>query len=474
MIFNSNNRACLPVMMLITGMLFHLTGCQKSNSKGDVAPSIDLTLLGGAGTVFDKTSGAFSREPKGFPKELSRQFFRGRAFFRDPWVTAPASTKARDGLGPHFNARSCEACHLEDGRGRPPLSLNEPMTSLLFRISVPGETETGGPAPVPNYGGQIQNFAVLPLKAEAFPYVNYEIISGSFADGETYELRKPTYGFKSLAFGPLPEDVMISPRVAPAMIGLGLLEAIDESDILDLADPNDENGDGISGRVNRVWDVESQSYKIGRFGWKANQPNIRQQTAGAFLGDIGITSSMFPQENCPGGISDCTLAVSGGSPELLDVILDDVTLYSLSLAVPAQRHSDDPAVQNGYQVFVDIGCESCHRSTWRTGVNEASSFFSEQTIHPFTDLLLHDMGEDLADNRPDFTATGREWRTAPLWGLGLQETVNGHLNLMHDGRARGFSEAILWHGGEGEESKQRFKELDTVKRQELIRFLESL
>ncbi|NRA68333.1 MAG: thiol oxidoreductase [Pseudobacteriovorax sp.] len=446
----------------------------KSSSQPGANTEFDYTLLGGGTTIFDKTSGAFSREPPGLTIDDSRMFFRGRAFFRDPWVTAPASTKARDGLGPHFNARSCEACHVDDGRGRPPIENGEAMTSMLLRISVPGANEGEPPLPVPGYGTQIQNFATPGNTAEGFPIVGYEIIQGSYADGETYELRKPIYSIINPAYGDLPANIEISPRVAPSMIGLGLLEAIAASDILSLTDPEDENRDGISGRVNYVRDVETGELVIGRFGWKGNQPNIRQQTAGAFLGDIGITSSVFPEENCREEQTACIESENGGSPELIESILDSVTFYSLGLAVPAQRESQDEDVLAGAQLFQSIGCDSCHRSTWITTASKSSDSFSEQKIHPFTDLLLHDMGDGLADNRPDHLASGREWRTPPLWGIGLQETVNGHLFLLHDGRARGFAEAILWHGGEASAAQQTFLNLKKEQRNQLIKFLESL
>ena len=271
-----------------------------------------------------------------------------------------------------------------------------------------------------------------------------------------------------------PTDILTSPRVAPAMIGLGLLEAIPEQDILEQADPEDLDQDGISGKVNMVWDVINEKKSLGRFGWKANQPNLRQQTAGAFLGDIGITSSLFSSENCASGQDACAGSIHGGSPELIDVILDDTAFYSSTLGVPAQRNGDDPEVLAGQKIFKELNCQGCHRMSWETGDNEISVALAGQTIHPFTDMLLHDMGPELADGRPDFDADGQEWKTPPLWGIGLLKTVNGHTRLMHDGRARSLEEAILWHGGEGEDSRDRFKNLSAEDRSQLIRFLESL
>lgn len=454
-----------------------LLSCDQSKQPDQAVETeeqADFTRLAGSATVFDETPLAYSREVAKLGLEHSRAFNRGRAFFRDVWVTAPATTSSRDGLGPVFNARSCEACHVEDGRGRPPLEDESVFTSMLIRLSIPGRSETGGPLPLPDYGDQIQNFAIPGVPIEGQPKVRYQSQAGSFADGTPYELLVPSYTIEDLNFGALPDDTRMSPRVAPAMIGLGLLEAIPAEEILALADPEDLDGDGISGKANMVWSVEAGSPQLGRFGWKANQPTLKQQVAGAFRGDIGISSRLFPSENCPALQSDCAASPHGGEPELLDTILDDVVLYSAALAVPAQRRSQDPDVRRGQQLFHEAGCESCHRSTWVTGDSEHSPILSQQTIHPFTDLLLHDMGEALADQREDFLANGNEWRTPPLWGLGLLEKVNGHMRLLHDGRARSISEAILWHGGEGENAKQRFLQFSESERQALLRFLESL
>jgi CxxC motif-containing protein (DUF1111 family) len=267
--------------------------------------------------------------------------------------------------------------------------------------------------------------------------------------------------------------VQVSPRVAPFMIGLGLLGAVPEETVLAAADPDDADGDGISGRPNTVWDRRAQSEALGRFGWKANQPSVEQQNSGAFLGDIGITSDLFPEQNCTSVEPDCVAAPNGGDPEVDQDKIDSVTFYASLLAVPARRDFDDPTVLAGEQLFHDIGCVACHRSTLVTGDADIPAL-SAQTIHPYTDLLLHDMGPDLADERPDYQADGREWRTAPLWGIGLIDNVNRHDFLLHDGRARGFAEAILWHGGEGEAARERFRTLSEEDRAALLRFLESL
>jgi CxxC motif-containing protein (DUF1111 family) len=256
-------------------------------------------------------------------------------------------------------------------------------------------------------------------------------------------------------------------------VGLGLLAAIMDDDILDNVDEFDADGDSISGKANYVWNVEEERLTLGRFGWKANQPSLRQQIAGAFNGDLGVTSSLFPSENCNPWL-DCDAMENGGEPELTDVQLDQQELYIAALSVPIRRNYKDVDVLKGKIIFSEIGCNNCHKEEFVTGDYEVLSQLSNQTIRPYTDLLLHDMGEGLADDSPDFLATGQEWRTPPLWGIGLIETVNGHEFLLHDGRARDIEEAVLWHGGEAAKSQRNYRELCEADRTRLIKFLESL
>jgi CxxC motif-containing protein (DUF1111 family) len=429
-------------------------------------------LSGGSSTVFDQSRDAFSFASPALKDERRDGFFVGNATFNRNWVTAPASAVGVDGLGPTFNATSCSACHLKDGRGHPPLA-GEPTLSLLARLSIPGTGAHGGPVPEPTYGGQLQNAAILGVPTEGTVRIDYDELVGSYGDGTAYSLRRPRVAFDSLAFGPMAADVMISARVAPANFGLGLLEAIPEADILARADPDDADGDGISGRPNQVWDQTRGSVALGRFGWKANQPSIRQQVAGAFQGDIGITSPVFPDENCPAPQTDCAAAPSGGAPEIDEPKLVDVVFYGQTLAVPGRRDVGDATVLLGKALFAELRCASCHVPRFVTGPHEVPELVG-QTIYPYTDLLLHDLGDGLADGRPDYLATGREWRTAPLWGIGLVPIVNQHSLYLHDGRARGLAEAILWHGGEAEASKEAFRNLPADDRAALLRFLESL
>jgi CxxC motif-containing protein (DUF1111 family) len=439
------------------------------------APALDPTeeLAGGDTTVFDTTRAAYSYSARNLTAEERGDFAVGNNLFGDNWVTAPSSTSARDGLGPVYNALSCGSCHFNDGRGRPPEPDEGEMVSALVRLSVPGEGPHGGPAPEPTYGGQLQPRSIAGVPAEGATTLGWEELPGRYEDGEPYSLRRPVLTIHDLAFGPLDPETLTSLRVAPPVFGLGLLEAVPEASILALADEGDADGDGISGRPNRVWDARRSETVLGRFGWKANQPTLEQQTAGAFLGDIGITTSLFPEAECGPTQSECAEARDGGSPELSDELLAFVVFYGRTLAVPARRDVDDPEVQRGRALFRSAGCDGCHVPTLETGDSDIEAL-SHQRIWPYTDLLLHDLGEGLADGRPDFLATGSEWRTPPLWGIGLLETVNRHTYLLHDGRARGLAEAILWHGGEAEPAREAFRSMSAAERAALLRFLESL
>ncbi|MCH9685412.1 MAG: thiol oxidoreductase [Deltaproteobacteria bacterium] len=447
-------------------------GCGED--EPGLAPFLGEELAGGETTVFDTTRLAYALHFRNLDQQQRGDHFVGNSFFNQNWVEAPASTEGRDGLGPVFNAKSCSACHFRDGRGRPPLP-GEDMLGVLIRLSVPGSTDNGGPHPVDAYGGQLQPQGITGVPAEGTPLVEYEEVPGQYPDGATYSLRQPTYRFEDLAFGPLPDDLLISPRSAPAVFGLGLLEAVPEADILAYADPDDRDGDGISGRPNYPFDPITGQPRLGRFGWKANQPGLRQQNTGAFLGDLGITTTLRPGNNCAEPQLECQQAAVSMQPEADDKVVDRVTFYVRTLAPPARRDVDDPEVLAGRELFSEVGCADCHVASFVTedafaDIPQAAN----QTIWPYTDMLLHDMGEALADGRPDFDATGTEWRTPPLWGLGLLQRVNEHTMLLHDGRARDAEEAILWHGGEAERSREDFTALTPADRGRLLLFLESL
>jgi CxxC motif-containing protein (DUF1111 family) len=403
-----------------------------------------------------------------------RLFSTGNAFFNQAWTEAPSSNQSRDGLGPLFNARSCSSCHFKDGRGRPPLAGENELRSMLFRIGAPGTPPGDAAQADPTYGDQLQPYGIGGVPGEGAPRVTYATLAGQYADGEAYELLAPTYSIDTPSHGPFVDGLRISPRVAPAMIGLGLLEAIPDDRLHQLEDPDDADDDGISGRSNRVWDEQAQQLTVGRFGWKAEQPSVRQQAAGAFGGDMGITSSLFPSHTCTASQTECQGAAAGGDPEISDDLLERVVRYSQLLAVPARLTFADDDVLRGKAVFSELGCQSCHTPSHRTSASAPLEEVRDQPIWPYTDLLLHDMGDALSDQRPSFAATGNEWRTPPLWGLGHYPDVNGHERLLHDGRARGVAEAILWHGGEAEAVKHAFVELPASSRLDLIAFVESL
>jgi CxxC motif-containing protein (DUF1111 family) len=429
-------------------------------------------LPGGATTVFDDTRNAFSFPARNLREQHRAAFFVGNSFFNDNWTSAPGSVDSRDGLGPLFNARSCSGCHFKDGRGRPP----EPggvMRTMLLRVSVPGRGPHGAPRPDPHYGDQIQGAALPGLPAEADVVVDYDPVDGQFPDGQRFSLRRPRYRLANAGYGPPRRDLQSSARVAPAMIGLGLLEAVPDSQLEALADPEDRDGDGISGRPNQTWDVRGARLALGRFGWKAEQPSVLQQAAAAFAGDMGITSSLFPRPNHTARQPACAGRPSGGTPEVSDEILRQVALYARTLAVPARRRLDDPVVGRGQRLFAAAGCAACHRPSLHTGPSELPEL-ADQVIFPYTDLLLHDLGEGLSDHRPSFRAAGSEWRTAALWGLGLYPKVNGHGFLLHDGRARSVTEAVLWHEGEAARARQAFMQLPAGDRAALVAFVESL
>lgn len=431
-------------------------------------------LSGGTTTTYLENREAFSAPLANLDRSRLRAFAFGRHLFRRNWVIAPASVDSLDGLGPTFNRVSCSGCHLKDGRGRPPKNFDEPMKAMVVRLSIPGVAGDGGPLPHPNYGTQLQDKGILGVPKEGRARIVYEELAGFFGDGEPYSLRAPIYQFSEMSHGPLGAEALYSGRVAPATHGLGLLEAVDEGLIISRADPEDLDGDGISGRVNWVWDPVDQKRALGRFGWKASVVSLYQQVAGAAVADMGITTSVFPTQNCLPAQSACLSAPDGGAPELDDARLAKLVLYTRSLAVPARRNVNEPVVRQGELLFLDAGCGGCHLPNWETSSEALMPELAGQNIHAYTDLLLHDMGEGLADGRPDFEASGREWRTPPLWGIGLIHRVNLHRFFLHDGRARGLMEAILWHGGEAEVSRDIVRAMSSEDREALIAFLNSL
>lgn len=465
------NKILITCLLLLS--LF-ITGCNKNEDDYVPLEAEDgEQYSGGTSTVSNTTQEAFGFFSPVLTTDERGDFGVGNSLFRQSWVSAPSSTTGRDGLGPFYNATSCSNCHFKDGRGRPPAFDGELGKGLLLRLSLPGTDAFGASLPDPVYGHQLQDNAIIGPIVKGQIGITYQAITETFDDGTTVQLLKPIYRIDNLGYNALARGVLISPRVANQIVGLGLLEAIPQATLLSFADENDANGDGVSGRANYVYDVESNSQKMGRFGWKANQPSVKQQVAAAFSGDMGITSYLFPNELCPPGV-DCDAIPNGGSPEIIDINFNRVVLYSQTLSVPMRRDYKEQNVLRGKQIFGNLNCVACHIPKMQTGNDHPIAGMRNQTIRPYTDLLLHDMGPALADNAPDFLASGSEWRTPALWGMGLINTVNGHTKLMHDGRANNATEAILWHGGEAEQAKQNFKKLSAKDREDLLAFLNSL
>ncbi|MBX8497986.1 di-heme oxidoredictase family protein [Pseudomonas cichorii] len=459
-----------------------LTACDDAPQFTQAEPG--EALSGGSATVRKSDQNAFSMPSANLSPVRRLDFSVGNSFFRNPWVIAPSTTTARDGLGPLVNTNACQNCHIKDGRGHPPEPGDSSAVSMLVRLSIPDSAayaeviRRNGVVPEPTYGGQLQDMAVPGVAPEGKVRVEYDPLTIRFRDGMTVELRQPTLRITQLGYGPMHPYTHASARIAPPMIGLGLLEAIPEAAILANADPDDKNDNGISGRANWVWDDVQQKVVMGRFGWKAGQPTLNQQNAHAFSGDMGLTTSLKTVDDCTPAQADCRNAPNGngpnGEPEVSDNILRLVEFYTRNLAVPARRNVDDPQVLAGKSLFFKAGCQQCHTPQFTTRADAAEPELANQVIRPYSDLLLHDMGEGLADNRTEFQATGREWRTPPLWGLGLTGAVSGHTQFLHDGRARNVMEAILWHGGEAQAAQRQVLAFDANQRAALLAFLNSL
>ncbi len=448
------------------------------------------TMSAGASTNRADVNGdAFSHFSANITFAEEETFKLGNALFTKLWVSSPSSTQASDGLGPLFNARACQSCHLKDGRGHPPEGSAD-ATSIFLRLGRPARTDEERRQvaeherlnfPDATYGEQLQDLAVPGLKSEGRMQIAYQDIPVTLSGGEVVTLRKPSYSVSDLAYGPLESDVTLSPRVAPPMIGMGLIQAIHEADILARADPDDRDGDGISGKPSLVRDHRSGELKLGRFGFKAQNASVRDQSSSAFAGDMGISTpdNPFDHGDCTAAEKDCLVMPTGvqarlGPVEAPDPVLGLVTFYSENLAVPARRNISDKTVLKGKALFYASGCSACHAPkfvTRRDAGNKAQAF---QLIWPYSDFLLHDMGEGLADGQQVGVADGQEWRTQPLWGIGLTKAVNGHTFFLHDGRARNLTEAILWHGGEAEKARNAFAAMPKDDRAAVLTFLESL
>lgn len=501
--------------------------------KQDKVPTyLTVTQLAGAATT-DTTNNSghgFSTPMPNLSASELQLHLQGDVSFETSFTTAPNTDHPElDGLGPVFNNHNCNACHQRDGRPSTQIPKEKTEKLLLgsnagifLRISLEdGEchfpTQNNNYCkniPVPGFGEQLFHRGVLkaredwnehPFIGQANVWLSYDYQLFTYPDGTQVELKKPrfsitqpwdalTFEHSALAEG----HVRFSPRNGMPIFGLGLLEAIPEADILALEDANDSDQDGLSGRANWVFDAvkaqqgDSNPIALGRFGWKASTPSVRQQSLGALRGDIGVTNSLFPEESVAGMLEyDKYLARTGyedtgkdqfEAPEASEQFSDSVVFYSETLAVPARRNVNDSQVQEGARLFSTLNCVGCHQPSFTTsnsdtlliGGKQAPEAIKNQLIWPFSDMLLHDMGEGLADHRRDFMATGREWKTRPLWGIGLTQTVNPQAGFLHDGRAATLEEAILWHGGEAEKSKTAFTQLTREQRLAVLAFLRSL
>ena len=442
------------------------TGCTEESSKQNIKNNNDSDYY----LTESKTPKAFSKPIAHLSSEEEKFFYVGRSFFKIPWVEAPSATTARDGLGPLFSANTCMNCHPKNGAG---VALKNGIMSrsLLLRLSHKTSNnqdflEKIGFEPDSTYGAQLSRNGNQKVSAEGVPMVKYEKVKGNYPDGTPFELRNPTYSIKDLGYGALDNETIIAPRIGSALIGLGLLERIPQKSLLQYEDVNDSNGDGISGKANYAYSPETNSTVLGRFTWKASASSVKHQSAAAAHNDMGLSSPLFPSHNCTEKQKECLASAKRArfDFDLPQERLDAITFYLKHLAVPKQMESQKH--QEGAKTFEALNCTACHVPSYTTsdGVE----------IYPYSDLLLHDMGEALADGRSEFLATGSEWRTPPIWGMGLYSKVSGEANFLHDGRARSIEEAILWHGGEALKSKKKFMALDKKSREKVINFLNSI
>jgi len=443
-----------------------LAGAAVAGRSIELDAALVSARSGGDASTSDSTRAAFTQHVKDLAPDQLLAFAFGNRIFSTPWVEAPASVEQFDGLGPFYSARACSGCHVRDGRGRPPAGPADSTRAIVVKLGA----AHGQGRPDPRYGSQFSERAARGLSAEGNLIVQWEDVGDSAGSGT--DLRRPRLSIASTAYGPLDPDTRPSMRIAPVAIGAGLLEAVPDSLLEALAHQNERDGDGIAGRVHWVRDAAGNR-RAGRLGWKATQVTVAGQVAAALVGDMGITSPQRPNEEITDAESAAHRLPSGGAPEIDGQRLASLIDYCRLLAVPGRRGVHEPAVVRGAQAFVDIGCAGCHRPTLVTGSANVAAL-SHQVIHPYTDLLLHDLGPALDDGMPEGDAKSSEWRTPPLWGMGLAERVGGTRFLLHDGRARSIEEAILWHGGEAETSRRAYAALSQEARVSLAAFIESL
>lgn len=443
--------------LLALGLVLSAAGCggdPRSGAETFVAPSAQS---GGDTTGVNRSSSAFEDPAPNLDAADLERHLEGDVAFEATFVSPPADVNP--GLGPLFNHSACGSCHVKNGRGLPVTGHGPQGSQLLVRVSLAdSRSALGGPAPYGEYGTQLQDHAIAGHNSEASVTLSWVELRGQYADGSGYTLRRPELHVTHEDGTLLPGEVLTSPRIPPPVFGLGLLEAVAEESLRDLEDPNDVDQDGISGRLNQVWSAESKQVRVGRFGWKANTANLREQAAGAYSEDMGVSNPLHPEADGSMDVDATTLAAAA--------------FYTQTLAVPRRAPLSEQS-RRGAELFSAVECGKCHVPELSTLEHEIAAL-RFQTIAPYTDLLLHDMGPELADGRPDFEASGSEWRTPPLWGIGVTETVLGSAAYLHDGRARTLEEAILWHGGEAENSREAFRAFPEADRDKLIEFLLTL
>jgi CxxC motif-containing protein (DUF1111 family) len=402
---------------------------------------------------FKQTAGNIS-PTNGLPFMLGRRLHHtdfGNGAHSEP--DNPIFTEQLGKLGPKFIARSCVECHVNNGRALP-AAVGTPLTKWVFKVGSDASGTTH-----PTLGHVLQSQSSSGPNEGNVSIASYTTSGGQYGDATPYSLQKPNYSFSGTT------PAFFSARIAPQLVGLGLLEAVSESTIAALADPDDANIDGISGRIQTVLDPETNQQRLGRFGDKAGRVRLSHQIAGALNTDMGVTTPIFPLLDGE---------TSGGAPEISAANLDLMTRYVALLGVGARRDLTNAQALSGEQSFNSAGCIKCHTPNLTTSPYYPMTELRNQTIHPYTDLLLHDMGSGLADNMGEANATGSEWRTPPLWNIGLTVGVSGGEAYLHDGRARSLEEAILWHGGEAEAAKEVFRTMSAAERAALVKFLKSL
>ena len=395
------------------------------------------------------------------------KFILGKSFFETPWVEAPSATTARDGLGPLYSANTCLSCHPHNGRGSVYNTKGQISRSLVTRLSIKSKNIDAkkGFIAEPTYGAQLSINSIygVPFEGETSRYYIDKVVTNGW---ENIILHKPVYGVSQLHYGKLAKDVVISQRVALGLLGLGFLEQLSDAQILANEDIDDKNNDGISGKANRVYSLETSHIEIGRYTHKASVPSIKHQVAGAFHNDMGLTSPLYPNDNCTKSQKKCLTSPKGiNNYDVPMKRLNAVSFYIQNLQAPKTKKSQ--LYKDGLKIFKQISCSACHITSF--------TLKSAKIIHPFSDLLLHDMGEGLADGRVEFKANGNEFRSTPLWGISIYKSIlKDRMNYLHDGRAKTIQEAILWHSGEAQKAKDNFKKLQPKQQKLLIDFLEIL